>query len=129
MFQQNKNKNSIGSILGPEIEIKGNLKVKGNLIVYGKVYGNIESKGNVNTAPKSFIKGNVVANSGNINGTVEGNLDIDKKVILGKTSSLTGDLKATIVTIQEGAQFDGVCKMINNSSESKVKNINSASNS
>ena len=42
MFQS-KNKNTIGSILGPEIEIDGDLKVKSNLIVYGKVYGNIIS--------------------------------------------------------------------------------------
>tara|TARA_Y100001970_G_scaffold94838_1_gene119524 strand:- start:2895 stop:3287 length:393 start_codon:yes stop_codon:yes gene_type:complete len=129
MFQQSKNKNSIGSILGPEIEIKGDIKVEGNLIVYGKVYGSITSKGNINTAPSSFIKGNIIANSGNINGTVEGHLDIEKKLVLGSTAILTGDLKATIVTIQEGAQFDGVCKMIRNEgAESKVKNINTASN-
>ena len=124
MFQKkNKIDNSIGSILGPEIEIDGDLKVKGNLIVYGKVFGNIYSKGNVNTAENSFVQGNIVANSASVNG--EGNLDIDQKAILGTTSSLAGDLKAAIITIEEGAKFDGVCKMINSQSDSsKVKKIN-----
>ena len=126
MFQKkNKIDNTIGSILGPEIEINGDLKVKGNLIVYGKVNGNIYSKGNVNTAENSFVQGNIVANSASVNGQVEGNLDIEQKAILGSTSILSGDLKAAIITIQEGAQFDGVCKMINNPSKnSNVKKIN-----
>jgi len=128
MFQKkNKIDNSIGSILGPEIEIDGDLKVKGNLIVYGKVFGNIYSKGNVNTAENSFVQGNIVANSASVNGEVEGNLDIDQKAILGTTSCLAGDLKAAIITIEEGAKFDGVCKMINSQSDSsKVKKINAA---
>ena len=123
MFQSKNN--TIGSILGPEIEIDGDLKVKGNLIVYGKVYGNIISKGNVNTAPNSFVQGNIIADSAAVNGDVKGNLDINKKVILGATSKLSGDLKASIITIEEGAQFDGVCKMIgNHESNSNVKKIN-----
>ena len=126
MFQKkNKIDNTIGSILGPEIEVNGDLNVKGNLIVYGKVNGNIYSKGNVNTAENSFVQGNIIANSASVNGQVEGNLDIEQKAILGSTSTLSGDLKAAIITIQEGAQFDGVCKMINNQSKnSNVKKIN-----
>ena len=123
MFQS-KNKNTIGLILGPEIEIDGDLKVKSNLIVYGKVYGNIISKGDVNTAPSSFVQGNIIADSATVNGEVEGNLDINQKAVLGTTSKLSGDLKASIITIEEGAQFDGVCKMIGkDESESNVKKI------
>ena len=51
--------------------------------------------------------------------------DINQKAILGTTSKLSGDLKASIITIEEGAQFDGVCKMIGkDESESNVKKIN-----
>ena len=122
---KNKIDNTIGSILGPEIEINGDLKVKGNLIVYGKVYGTIYSKGNVNTAENSFVQGNIIAHSASVNGEVEGNLDIEQKAVLGATSSLSGDLKASIITIEEGAKFDGVCKMVNAQSEnSNVKKIN-----
>ena len=43
MFQSDKKANSLGSIMAPEIEIKGDINVSGNLIVYGTVYGNIIS--------------------------------------------------------------------------------------
>ena len=102
----------MSSILGPEVEISGDVKVTGDLLIYGKVYGNIVSKGAVNSAKGSLIKGDINAENASISGTVEGNLDIQSKVILGSNSYLTGNLKAAIITIEEGAKFDGMCSMI-----------------
>ena len=50
---------------------------------------------------------------------MEGDLDVEKKVTLGDTSFLTGNLKASILTIEEGAKFDGVCSMLKNSQPDK----------
>ena len=45
MFQLDKTENKINSktssILGPELEIHGDVKVSGSLLIYGKVFGNI----------------------------------------------------------------------------------------
>ena len=41
-------------------------------------------------------------------------LDVNKKVTLGDSSKLTGNLKASTLTIEEGAKFEGVCNMANN---------------
>jgi len=112
MFQSNNMKNNMSSILGPEVEINGDVKVAGDLLIYGKVYGNIISKGAVNSAKGSLIKGDIKAENASISGTVEGNLDIQSKVVLGRDSYLTGNLKAAIITIEEGAKFDGMCSMI-----------------
>ena len=112
MFQLNNMKNNMSSILGPEVEISGDVKVTGDLLIYGKVYGNIISKGAVNSAKGSLIKGDINAENASISGTVEGNLDIQSKVVLGSNSYLTGNLKAAIITIEEGAKFDGMCNMI-----------------
>ena len=112
MFQSNSMKNNMSSILGPEVEINGDVKVAGDLLIYGKVYGNIISKGAVNSAKGSLIKGDINAENASISGTVEGNLDIQSKVVLGSNSYLTGNLKAAIITIEEGAKFDGMCSMI-----------------
>ena len=62
MFQSDKNnKNSMSSILGPEIEVKGDLKIKGDILIYGTVLGNVESKGQVHTSKGSLINGNMNA--------------------------------------------------------------------
>ena len=121
MFQLNSMKNEISSILGPELEIHGDVKVAGSLLIYGKVFGNIKSNGSVRTATGSEIVGNISAKDVTIGGKVDGDLDVDKKVTLGDTSILNGNLKASILTIEEGAKFEGVCNM------SKISSINESS--
>ena len=112
MFQSEKPESKTSSILGPELEIHGDVKVSGSLLIYGKVFGSIQSSGAVRTANGSVVNGNISAKEAAIGGKVDGDLDIEKKVILGDTSFLTGNLKAAILTIEEGAKFDGVCSML-----------------
>ena len=119
MFQLNKSNNNISSILGPEVEINGDVNVSGDLIIYGVVNGDILSKGEVVSAKGSIVNGNICANNASLSGAVKGNLEIESKVILGKFSHVTGNLKAAIITIEEGAKFDGMCSMINDSKQSK----------
>ena len=124
MFQSNKINGSISSILGPEVEINGDVIVTGDLLIYGKVYGNINSKGTVNSAKGSLVKGNIAAKNASISGRVEGDLNIGAKVILGTDSYLSGNLQAAIITIEEGAKFDGVCNMQSKSSAVNKQKIN-----
>ena len=135
MFQSKKINSNISSILGPEVEIKGDVNVTGNLLIYGKVFGNINSKGTVNSANGSLVKGNITAGNASISGEVQGDLDIESKVVLGENSYLSGNLKAAIITIEEGAKFDGMCKMIQddkheqeNDTEESLANHLSAAN-
>ena len=112
MFQSEKPESKTSSILGPELEIHGDVKVSGSLLIYGKVFGSIQSSGAVRTANGSEVNGNITAKEAAIGGKVDGDLDVEKKVTLGDTSFLTGNLKAAILTIEEGAKFDGVCSMV-----------------
>ena len=69
----------MGSILGPEIKIDGDVRVSGSLLIYGTVNGNIESFGSVRTAKGSKVKGDIVGQEAHICGLVEGNLIIEGK--------------------------------------------------
>ena len=122
MFQSVKVESKSSSILGPELEIHGDVKVSGSLLIYGRVHGNIESNGAVQTTNGSVVNGNISAKEASISGKVDGDVDVEKKVTLGDTSHLTGNLKAKILTIEEGAKFDGVCSMVNKSLESESSN-------
>jgi len=119
MFQSNKINGTISSILGPEVEINGDVSVTGDLLIYGKVFGSINSKGTVNSAKGSLVKGNITAKNASISGEVRGDLEIESKIILGSDSYLAGNLKASIITIEEGARFDGMCKMVQNNADNK----------
>tara|TARA_Y100001936_G_C16038173_1_gene649856 strand:+ start:1373 stop:1732 length:360 start_codon:yes stop_codon:yes gene_type:complete len=101
----------MGSILGPELKIDGNVSVDGSLLIYGTVNGNIESHGSVRTAKGSKVKGDIIGKEAHICGLVEGNLVIDGKIILGSESQLSGNLKSGTLVIEEGAKFAGTCDM------------------
>ena len=114
MFQQNSN--SMSSIIGPDLDIKGNINIKGDLLIYGKVEGNIDCNGIMTTMKGSIVKGSVKTIFADISGSIEGDLEVEKKVSLSSSASLKGDLLASIIVIEEGAQFSGLCKMSSESS-------------
>ena len=126
MFQldktENKTSSKTSSILGPELEIHGDVIVSGSLLIYGKIFGNIKSNGAVRTATGSEVKGIIIAKEVTIGGKVEGDIEAVKKVTLGDTSILTGNLNASTLTIEEGAKFEGVCNMKDKSSKQQMDN-------
>ena len=123
MFQSEK-KSNMSSILGPEIEVNGDLKIKGDILIYGTVLGNVECKGKVHTSKGSLINGNVNSKSAYINGKIKGDLVVEEKVVLAKFSQLKGNLVSSTLTIEEGAQFDGLCNMQNKPSSINKQKIN-----
>ena len=126
MFQSDNKQNSLGTILAPEIDIKGDIKVSGNIMVYGKVYGNITASGTINTAKGSLIEGCVKSESAFISGEIKGDVNVNKKIVLGPSCELNGNIKAAIITIEEGAKFDGMCSMLH-ANAAQVKKINTSS--
>ena len=108
----NKN-NNISSIVGPEMEIKGDVSVNGDLLVYGTIHGDVISSGDIITAKHSVINVSMESKNASISGKIKGNLTIKSKITLKKNAHLEGDLKAAIITLEEGAKFDGMCSMVN----------------
>ena len=125
MFQSDKKSTALGSILDPNIEINGNIDVTANLVIHGKVNGNVTSTQTLNTAKGSKIKGNIIAKNAMISGEVHGDLEVSEKIVLGQTAHIVGNLKASILIIEEGAKFDGMSNMLKAKAiDSKVKKIN-----
>ena len=104
--------NSISSIIGPEMEINGNVSVKGDLLIYGTIQGDVKSDSDIISAKDSVVNGNIESKNASISGVVKGSLVIQSKVTLKKDAYLKGDLKASIITLEEGAKFDGMCSMV-----------------
>ena len=120
MFQSNKVGKSSSSILSADAEVYGDLKFTVNMLVYGKVFGSVVTKGSIRTGKGSFVKGEVKAVEAVINGNIKGDVIVSGKVTLGSNSHLMGNLTAGILVIQEGARFDGLCNMVKDT-RSKTK--------
>ena len=118
---KSNNTNKINSILGPEVEVDGNVKVVGSILIYGKVNGNVVASGTVRTAKSSHIKGNIESQDCFISGKADGDVKVEGKTTLEKNCILNGNLITAIVIIEEGATFEGICNMTKSDSTSNKK--------
>lgn len=102
---------SINTIIGERTVITGNLHLEGDIIIYGKIHGDIITDGTITIFSGSEIKGKMNGANLNIGGHVEGNINAVGKVALGDRAFLRGDIKAGQIVIEDGAVFEGRCEM------------------
>jgi cytoskeletal protein CcmA (bactofilin family) len=93
------------SVIGPDIEIDGDLVATADLHLDGKIDGDIKCATLVQ-GEASEIAGNVVADNARIAGRVKGSISAGVLVILS-TARLEGDVAYGSLTIEEGAQVVG----------------------
>jgi cytoskeletal protein CcmA (bactofilin family) len=95
------------NVLASGIEINGTIRFSNDMIIDGKIEGEIISeKGRVTIGENAMIKGNVTAGDVKVFGKVEGKI-IGERCELKAKSRLEGDIKAKMFSMEEGAQLSG----------------------
>lgn len=97
------NKNTLAA----DVEIKGSIKFTNELIIDGKVEGEITSAGVLTVGENAEIRGEIKTKSVTVLGKVHGNITVDERCELKSRAVLMGDLKAARLVIEEGATFVG----------------------
>jgi cytoskeletal protein CcmA (bactofilin family) len=94
-------------ILSSDVEIKGSIKFQKELLIDGKVEGDINSDGVLTIGENADIRGEIKTKSITVYGKVQGNITVVERCELKSKSVLQGDLKAARLIIEEGATFIG----------------------
>jgi cytoskeletal protein CcmA (bactofilin family) len=94
-------------ILSSDVEIKGSIKFQKELLIDGKVEGEINSDGVLTIGENADIRGEVKTKSITVYGKVQGNITVGERCELKSRCTLQGDLKAARLVIEEGATFIG----------------------
>ncbi len=95
------------NILSADVEIKGSIKFQNDLLIDGKVEGEITSPGVLTIGENAEIRGEIKTKSVTVLGKVTGNITVDERCELKTRAVLQGDLKAARLMIEEGATFVG----------------------
>ena len=107
---------SVETLIGQDSEFEGNVKTAKSIRIDGKFNGNIEALG-VLVGSDARVKGNITAKVIMVGGEITGNLLAEKYIEILSSAKVTGDIATNMLTIAEGAFFDGTSSMIKNESE------------
>ncbi|MBX3743129.1 MAG: polymer-forming cytoskeletal protein [Akkermansiaceae bacterium] len=94
-------------MLSSDVEIKGTVKFANDLVVDGKIEGEISSDGNLTVGENARIKAEIKTNTVVIYGKVHGNISVTDRVELKSSAEVVGDIKAKTLSIEAGAIFVG----------------------
>ena len=87
--------------------IAGDIKAEENLIINGKVKGNIEIKNhNLLLGPSAKIKGNIYGKTVKIRGQMKGEIQATGRVEITREAKFSGKIKCKSVSVEKGAHFD-----------------------
>ncbi len=97
-----------GAVLGRSILITGRVSGKEDLVIDGRVEGDIDLPENRLTVGASgHVQGGIRAREIVVHGTVHGNLEASERVEIKKNARVMGDLKAQRPVIEDEAYFKG----------------------
>jgi cytoskeletal protein CcmA (bactofilin family) len=95
------------NVLSSGIEIIGSIRFSNDMIIDGKVEGEITSdKGRVTIGENALIKGDVTAGEVKVYGKVEGKITSERCELKDK-SRINGDIKSKVFSMEEGASLSG----------------------
>jgi cytoskeletal protein CcmA (bactofilin family) len=98
---------SATNVLSSGIEINGSIRFSNDMIIDGKIEGEIHSeKGRVTIGENAQIKGDITAGEVKVFGKVEGKI-VSERCELKSKSRLDGDIKTKNLSMEEGASLSG----------------------
>ncbi len=97
----------VQSVIGPDVEISGNIKSESDIQLHGKLNGDLTCGGLADIGTSSVVKGNVQTETISLAGQLHGNIHAKDKIALKAAARLHGDIRAKRLTVEEGVTFVG----------------------
>lgn len=98
---------SIGTIIGAEAKVTGQIETKGAVRLDGELSGKIISEGEVYIADKAILKGDVSGRNIIVAGEVKGNVSSNESVEIKKNGKVFGNISGYKLIVDSGASYKG----------------------
>lgn len=95
------------SVIGAGTEITGEISMRGDFRIEGKIEGSVSTRGEVVISDRGSLKGEIEADSVVIEGRMEGAVRARQVVRLKRGCRVSADLKSPAVELEEGGGFNG----------------------
>jgi cytoskeletal protein CcmA (bactofilin family) len=93
--------------LGPRDSLHGRLEIHGDLKIHGTVEGELKASGDVLVESTATVQASIEGANVNVRGQVNGNVTARKRLTLGGSGKLNGEVKVSRLTVEDGATLNG----------------------
>lgn len=112
----------VGGFVGKNADLTGEANFKGMLRIDGRFSGAIKSEdGTLIVSAGGVVEANVQVATARINGTVNGDIKATQRVEFGRNAQVRGDIRTPSLVIEDGAIFEGNCRMSTTAATEKVE--------
>ena len=102
---------AIGTLIGADSRVQGDIEFKGGLHIDGHVQGNVISadaeRGFLSISERGSVEGVVAAPRVRLNGTVNGDVKATERVELGPRAKVIGNVQYKLIEMAVGAEVNG----------------------
>src|SRR5918911_538787 len=103
----------LNGFVGNGTAFTGEAIFKGMLRVDGRLKGHVSSQdGTLIVGTNGQVDANIEVSVATIHGTINGDIVATKRIEIGRTSKVIGNIQTPALVIEQGAIFEGTCRMI-----------------
>jgi cytoskeletal protein CcmA (bactofilin family) len=95
------------TVIGAGITIEGEVTADEDVVVAGTIRGKLSAREAVTVESGAVVEADVVGGPLSVAGAITGNITSSDRVDLQSGAKVVGNVKATRITIADGAQFKG----------------------
>lgn len=100
------------SVIGPSLHIKGDLTGQEDLVIQGKVEGEVNLEANnVTVGKEGRIRADIYGRTVHVEGEVKGHLYGKQEVVIRASGKVQGDIVSPRVVLENGSNFKGSIDM------------------
>ncbi|HAJ56907.1 MAG TPA: hypothetical protein DCL35_03950 [Candidatus Omnitrophica bacterium] len=101
-------------VITVDSSMQGSLSFKEpvHLRINGKFEGTLEVRGVLEIGESAFVDAAITGDDILVSGKIKGGIVASKKIVLKEHAVVEGDLKTPVLSVAEGAVFQGKCSML-----------------
>lgn len=109
--KKSRNQAPIGTLVGSDTRIQGDLEFAGGCHIDGYVKGNVRAGGDpggvLSISERGCVEGSVAAPHVQLNGTVKGDVRATERIELGPKARVIGNVQYKLIEMSIGAEVNG----------------------
>ena len=115
--RKRKEEEEVRAFLGKGAEFTGKLIFNGSVRIDGDFKGDIFGSGSLVIGEGACVEADIHVDSVLVSGEMRGQINVKKLLKIYSTGRMVGDVNAPLFSVEEGAFFEGTCRMTRNEAE------------